>query len=88
MCKRRFLVEQWHLHALWFPEVAVAREEKGAVYAVNWRGKKKVDLHVKFIINLGSSFFFCVELRKVLRSKLASPARSGHWHLLFSFKNI
>lgn len=40
-------------------EVAVTREEMGAVYNVNWRGKKRVHLHVRFIINLGSRFFLC-----------------------------
>lgn len=32
--------------------------------------------------------FFCVEFKKVLRSKRTSPARLGHWHLLFSFLDI
>lgn len=50
--------------ALWLPEVAVAREEKGAVYNVNWRRKKEVDLHVKFIIDLGSRFLFVLNLKK------------------------
>lgn len=50
--------------ALWFPEVAVAREEKGAVYNVNWREKKKADLCVKFIIDLGSRFLFVLNSKK------------------------
>lgn len=41
-------------------EVAVTREEMGAVYNVNWRGKKRVHLHV----NLGSRFFFVLNLKK------------------------
>lgn len=66
MCKVRqtweFLVDQWHLHALLFPEVAVAREEKGAVYSVNWRGKKerkKWTFMLSSLLILDPDFFWC-----------------------------